>query len=233
MAPENKVLCGQELTGGEIKMVFGKGQIRTVKVVLILIFGLTGLVLFFLSFRPVFTPAVEEGSSLSPGTTFFDGRYEGWEGTKRIWSLEAEEIFRTADGRQISFQGITEIRFYQEDGRELLVCADQAVLDLKRKVLILDRVLGELNGGELRTDKMELNLEAKTIKCPQPLSLVKEELQLEAKQMEGNFQTEEYRFFEDLVVVQKDHRFWGGAFDYYAKEDRFEIQGAVEVELEL
>jgi LPS export ABC transporter protein LptC len=214
-------------------MVFGKGRLRMVRTVLILILGLTGLVLFFLSFRPLFTPAVEEGALPLRGTTFFDGRYEGWEGTKLIWSLEAEEIFRTTDGRRISFQGINEIRFYQENGRELLVRADQAVLDLRRKILILDRVEGELNGGELLTDKMELNLDAKTIKCPQPLSLVKEELQLEAKQMEGNFQTEEYRFFGDLAVIQKDHRFWGGSFDYYAKEDRFEIQGSVEVELEL
>ncbi len=211
-------------------MAFGKNKLR---INLMILLGLTGLVLFYFSLRPVVTPAVEEGLLPPQGVTFLEGRYEGWEGTKRIWSLEAEEIFRTADGRRISFQGIKEIRFFQEDGHALFFRADQAVLDLKRNVLTLDRVEGELNGGELLTDKMELNLEAKTIKCSQPLSLVKEELQLEAKQMEGNFQTEEYRFFEDLAVVQKNHRFWGRSFDYYAKEDRFEIQGAVEVELQL
>ena len=165
--------------------------------------------------------------------TLFNSRYEGWEGAKRVWTLEATEIFRTADGEMVNFRGIENIRLYQEDDRILVINADTARLDLKQKVLILTGVQGEINGGRLHTAGLKLDLERKQIESSHPLSFKKEGLELQANQMEGNFETEEYLFSGDLEVVQGKQRSRGQIFTYYAKDDRFELKGDVEVELEL
>ena len=60
---------------------------------------------------PTREPAAEQG------VTLLNSRYEGWEGAKRIWTLEAAEIFRTPDGETVNFRGIENIRLYQEDDR--------------------------------------------------------------------------------------------------------------------
>jgi len=203
------------------------------RMLLTAICGLVALVLFALSLRPLSEPGADLDPAVEQGVTLLNSRYEGWEGTKRIWTLEAAEIFRSADGRRINFRGIETIRYYQGDDRFLVINADTAMLDLKRNVLKLNGVRGEINGGQLYTAGLELDLEQKQIKSSALLSFTKEGLDLQASQMEGDLQTEEYRFTGDLEVVQKNHRSRGQTFTYYGKEDRFELSGDVEVELKL
>ncbi|NLY90035.1 MAG: LPS export ABC transporter periplasmic protein LptC [Firmicutes bacterium] len=210
-------------------MGIGKGRTGTCLAILC---GLAGLILFYFSLRPLLTPATEEHRE-EQGATFLGGRYEGWEGTKQSWCLEAAEIFRPADGRKIIFRGIDQICFFQEDGNNLVLKAAAATLDLKRNSLTLDKVRGEVGGGRLEADKMELDLDKKLVRCDPPLSFTKERLKVQAQRMEGNYQTGEYCFSGDLEVVQKDHRIRGHSFVYQANADRFEIRGGVEVELTL
>ena len=73
-----------------------------------------------------------------------------------------------------------------------VINADTARLDLKQKVLILTGVQGEINGVRLHTAGLKLDLERKQIASSHPLSFKKEGLELQANQMEGNFETEEY-----------------------------------------
>lgn len=197
------------------------------------LFGLVVAVLLYLSWRPDMTLVTPQKPAAEQGVTLFNSRYEGWEGAKRVWTLEATEIFRTADGEMVNFRGIENIRLYQEDDRILVINADTARLDLKQKVLILTGVQGEINGGRLHTAGLKLDLERKQIASSHPLSFKKEGLELQANQMEGNFETEEYLFSGDLEVVQGKQRSRGQIFTYYAKDDRFELKGDVEVELEL
>jgi len=210
-------------------MGFGKGRIG---IYLAVLCGLAVLILFYLSMRPLLTPAMEEDAT-ERGATFLGGRYEGWEGTKQSWLLEAAEIYRPTDGQKVTFRGIHRICFFQEDGHNLVLKAASATLDLKRNSLTLIEVGGEVGGGRLYADKMELDLDKNQVSCAPPLSFTKERLIVQAERMEGNFQTGEYCFSGDLEVVQKDHRIRGHSFIYQANADRFEIRGAVEVELTL
>lgn len=195
--------------------------------------GLGVTVLLYLSWRPEMPPASHQNTTGERGAALFNSRYEGWEGAKRIWALEAAEVFRTADGKTVDFRGIEQIRLYQEADRILAIKADTGRLDLKRNVLTLTGVQGEINGGWLHTAGLKVDLERKAIASSHPLSFAKGELALQANQLEGNFETEEYLFTGDLEVVQGKQRSRGQVFTYYAKEDRFELTGEVEVELEL
>ncbi|HHW12528.1 MAG TPA: LPS export ABC transporter periplasmic protein LptC [Firmicutes bacterium] len=195
--------------------------------------GLGVGVLLYMSWRPEIPLDPRQKPLNERGVALFNSRYEGWEGAKRIWTLEAAEIFRTTDGKTVNFRGIENIRLYQEDDRILAIKADTGRLDLKQNVLTLTGVQGEINGGRLHTAGLKVDLERKEIASTHPLSFAKEGLELQANRMEGNFETEEYLFSGDLEVVQGKHRSRGQVFTYYAKEDRFELKGDVEVELEL
>ena len=207
----------------------GKQRIGTGLVILA---GLVCLVLIYLSLRPVLTPGAEERPG-EQGVTFWGGRYEGWEGTKQSWLLEAAEIFRDADERRITFRAVRRLCFFQEDGPDLVLKAASATLDLKRNRLTLQGVEGDVGGGRLQAEQLELDLDQKLVKSDLPLSFTKERLRVQAARMEGNYQAGEYCFSGDLDVVQKDHRIRGHSFVYQAKADRFEIRGGVEVELTL
>ncbi|HEY8392012.1 MAG TPA: LPS export ABC transporter periplasmic protein LptC [Capillibacterium sp.] len=199
---------------------------------LVIVGGLACLVLFYLSLRPVFAPATEEQPG-EEGVTFMGGRYEGWEGTRQSWFLEAAEIFRSADERKITFRGIRRICFFQEDGYDLVLKAASATLDLRRNILTLTGVEGEVGGGRLEAEQIELDLDKKLVKSNLPLSFTKESLMVQAARMEGNIQAGEYCFTGELGVAQKEHRIRGQSFVYQVKVDRFEIRGGVEVELTL
>ncbi len=197
------------------------------------LFALAVAVLLYLSWRPDWTLDSQQRPTTEQGITLLNSRYEGWDGAKRIWTLEATEIFRATDGKTVNFRGIENIRFYQEDDRVLAFNADTALLDLKQNVLLLTEVQGEINGGRLQTAGLKLDLNRKKIESAHPLSFAKEGLALQANQLEGDFETEEYFFSGDLEVVQGKQRSRGQIFTYYAKDDRFELKGDVEVELEL
>ncbi|HHT48805.1 MAG TPA: LPS export ABC transporter periplasmic protein LptC [Firmicutes bacterium] len=210
-------------------MATGKRRLGTFLAVVSL---LGAIILFYLSLRPIPIP-VSEAEPTERGVTFLDGRYEGWEGNKRSWFLEAAEIFRPAEGQKVTFRAINQLCYFQEDGPDLVLTAGSATLDLKRDRLTLVGVDGEVGGGKLSTEEIEFDLEKKLVKCSPPLSFTKEQLKVEAERMEGNLQTGEYCFFGGLEVVQKDQRIRGESLTYYVNEDRFEIRGAVEVELTL
>lgn len=211
-------------------MITGKKNRR---LLIMLLGGLTVPVLLYFSWRPDPTLDLHPRSGTVQGVTLLNSRYEGWEGARRIWSLEAAEIFRSPNGETVNFRGIENIRIYHDDDRSLIINAETARLDLKQNVLILTGVRGEINDGRLQTVGMKLDLDRKQIKSSYPLSFTKQGLALQANQLEGNFETEEYLFSGDLEVVQGKQRSRGQVFTYYAKEDRFELTGNVEVELEL
>lgn len=212
-------------------MKAGKKGIRGVVLFLL---SFCGILLVFFSLRPLPERVTEQSlKTEQQGVTLLGSRYEGWEGTAKIWAMEAAEIFRTADGRRITFRGVKNIVFWPENGQPFTLKADKGFLDLKVNLLTLKEISGDLNGGELLTREMEIDLDKKEINCPQLLTFKKEGLALQANRMAGNFETGEYQFSGDLEVIQKDQRLRGRIFTYYAKEDRFQIQGEVEVELDL
>ncbi|HBT16454.1 MAG TPA: LPS export ABC transporter periplasmic protein LptC [Firmicutes bacterium] len=232
MVPENRVLSGQELTHGGTKVKFGSKTPKIVVRSLLFLVGLVVLVFVYRSLQPQeeTTPLV---LSEEKGLTLLNASYEGWDEAKRSWLLEAAQIFQTKDGKNSTFQGVKKIQFFQKDQRSLSLKADEATLDLKKNLLMLTNVQGYMTEGEFTTEEMSINTKTKKITSSKRISFSKEGLKVEADQMEGDFETEEYIFCGNLHVQQKNNRSRGETFRYYAQEDRFEIQGGVEVELEL
>ena len=83
------------------------------------LFGLVVAVLLYLSWRPDMTLVTPQKPAAEQGVTLFNSRYEGWEGAKRVWTLEATEIFGRPTGTWLIFAGLRYIRLYQEDDRIL------------------------------------------------------------------------------------------------------------------
>lgn len=205
----------------------GKIALRT----LLYLLGLVMMILIYLSFRP--QPEGEPVITVEKGLTLLQASYEGWDEKQRSWRLEAAQIFETKDGKNLHFEGIENIEFFQAGERSLSLTAEAAQLEQKENLLTIKQVHGRINEGEFTTTKISVNTKTKKVDCPQKIFFAKAGLKVEADRMEGDLESEEYFFTGDLQVEQKNSRSRGETFRYWAQEDRFEIEGEVEVELEL
>ncbi|NLW55538.1 MAG: LPS export ABC transporter periplasmic protein LptC [Firmicutes bacterium] len=193
--------------------------------------GLGVLILIYLSFLP--QPEVESVLTGEEGLNLRQACYEGWDGQERLWRLEAAEIYELKGERNLYFAGLEKIEFFQGGEPSLTLTAEEAELRQKEKLLLIKQVRGELQEGEFMTAEVYVDTETRKVTCPQKVTFVKAELRVEANRMEGDLKSEEYLFTGDLQVEQKNSRSRGEVFRYWAQEDRFAIEGGVEVELEL
>ncbi len=215
---------------GGIKV--GPGRVRRVfKKSLIYFTILLVLVLFYLglhSEREIPASYLE-----NKGFLLYNASYEGWDEAKRLWVVEAEQIWQAKDGRNLFFQGIKKFQFFQEDERSFSLHANEAKMEFKKELLTIYEVSGFMVEGEFTTKEVKINTKTKQVLCENRIIFQKEGLKVEADRMEGDLNAEEYLFSGNLKVKQKNNYSRGKTFRYFAKEDCFEIQGEVEVELEL
>ncbi len=213
-------------------MGHGKIASRPVLSIFLFLLGLGIFLLIFFSFLP--QPEAEpEPVQTQKGLTLRQTSYEGWDGKERLWRLEAAQIYELKGEKNLYFTGLEKIEFFQAGKPAISLTAAEVELRRKEKKLLIKEVRGRLHEGEFATAEVYVDLETRKVTCPQKVTFVKAELRVEANRMDGDLKSEEYRFTGDLLVEQKNSRSRGEIFRYWAQEDRFAIEGGVEVELEL
>lgn len=175
-------------------------------------------------------PVSREGMTLV-GTALI-----GWEKQEINYKVVAREIWRSKDEKTLVIRGIEEAFFFKCADRqeEFSFTADWARIDNTKELMVIGgEITGWVDSGTFETEEAEVNMDSKDITVSSPLTFFKEELRIEAQRMEGNLDTENFLFTGDIKVYEKDYHLRGERLRYFGREGRFELEGELEVELEL
>lgn len=170
------------------------------------------------------------------GETLLGSHLVGWENQELSWEVWAKEIWRSKDGREIIFRVIKEAVFFKNSDREneFAFSADWAGYEEKKKMLIIGGgIKGRIDEGSFTTEKAEINTETKDITVPGAIVFTENDFRVEAGEMKGNLDTEILNFSGEILITEKDYRVRCRSLRYFGKEDRFELEKELEVELEL
>lgn len=175
-------------------------------------------------------PVSREGMTLV-GTALI-----GWEKQEINYKLVAREIWRSKDEKTLIIRGVEEAFFFKCADRqeEFSFTADWARIDNTKELMTIGgEITGWVDSGTFKTEEAEVKMDSKDITVSSPVTFFKEELRIEAQRMEGNLDTEKFLFTGDIKVYEKDYHLRGERLRYFGKEGRFELEGELEVELEL
>lgn len=173
------------------------------------------------------------------GMTLLGSNLVGWEKQQPKWEVKAETIWRSKDEKSIIFQKISKAVFYKTgDGggreEEFSFGAPWAEMNMRTNVL---RIGGGINGrieqGGFETEEAEVNTKTSEIKVPGEIVFHREDLRIKAQQMTGNLDTEVLTFSGEILLIEGDYTARGKSLKYYGKEERYVLEGGIEVELDL
>jgi lipopolysaccharide assembly outer membrane protein LptD (OstA) len=107
-------------------------------------------------------------------------------------------------------------------------------MNMRKNVLrIGGGIKGRIEQGGFETKEVEVNTKTSKIKVPGEIVFYREDLWIKAQEMTGDLDTEVLTFSGEILLIEGDYTARGQSLKYYGKEERYVLEGGIEVELAL